>query len=74
MAGEYKATCGCKIHVIRWTSRQKQVSQESCPLHKNASELLKALKVAREHWINQSESITALNYVERTIAKAEGKQ
>ena len=44
MAGEYKAPCGCKIHVIQWTAKRKVVTQESCPLHKAASELLAALK------------------------------
>ena len=44
MAGEYKATCGCKIHVAQWTLKRKVVSQESCPLHKAAKELLDAAK------------------------------
>ncbi len=44
MAGEYKAACGCKIHVLQWTAKRKVVTQESCPLHKNARELLLALK------------------------------
>lgn len=45
MAGEYKAPCGCKIHVAQWTAKRKVVTQESCPLHKNAAALLAALKV-----------------------------
>jgi len=44
MAGEYKAPCGCKIHVAQWTAKRKVVSQESCPLHKNATQLLAAAK------------------------------
>jgi len=48
MAGEYKATCGCKIHVAQWTAKRKVVSQESCPLHKAAPELLAAAKAVWE--------------------------
>jgi len=44
MAGEYKAPCGCKIHVAQWTAKRKVVSQKSCALHKNAAELLAAAK------------------------------
>lgn len=44
MSGEYKAPCGCAIHVAQWTAKRKVVSQKSCPLHKNASELLAAAK------------------------------
>jgi len=47
MAGEYKAACGCRIHVAQWTAKRKVVSQESCPLHKAAPDLLKALKRIR---------------------------
>lgn len=47
MAGEYKAPCGCKIHVAQWTARRKVVTQESCPLHKAAPALLAALKRIR---------------------------
>ena len=42
MAGEYKAPCGCKIHVIQWTAKRKVVTQESCSLHKAAPKLLAA--------------------------------
>jgi hypothetical protein len=48
MADEYKAQCGCKIHVAQWTAKRKVVTQESCPLHKAARELLRVLKVALE--------------------------
>ena len=42
MAGEYRSSCGCKIHVAQWTAKRKIVSQESCAIHKNARELLRA--------------------------------
>lgn len=41
---EYKSSCGCAIHVAQWTAKRKVVTQKSCPLHKNAPELLSALK------------------------------
>jgi hypothetical protein len=44
MSGEYKAACGCEIHVTQWTAKRKVVSQKSCALHEAAPELLKALK------------------------------
>jgi len=70
MAGEYMSTCGCKIHVIQWTSRRKVVTQQSCPLHKNAQELLESLKgllcVADRRTIE-------FDAARKAIAKAEGK-
>jgi hypothetical protein len=42
LAGDYKAPCGCEIHVIRWSSSRNVVSQKSCALHKAAPELLQA--------------------------------
>ena len=48
MAGEYKSACGCKIHVAQWTAKRKVVTQESCPLHKAAPDLLAALVEVRD--------------------------
>ncbi len=50
MAGEYVSKCGCKIHVIQWSTKRKIVSQETCPLHKSAPDglALAEMVIARE--------------------------
>ena len=78
MAGEYKATCGCKIHVAQWTAKRKVVTQESCPLHKNAAQLLAALKGLYPHIHDSAmagESVFERAWLaaEAAIAKAEGR-
>lgn len=50
MSGEYKATCGCAIHVAQWTAKRKVVTQKSCPLHLAAKELLEAAKLTALHF------------------------
>lgn len=90
MAGEYKAPCGCKIHVIQWTAKRKVVTQKSCSLHKAAPDLLEALKAAQfgfNHcrcalcggWNMGPNGETDLVHtkdciIARAINKAEGKQ
>lgn len=82
MAGEYKAPCGCKIHVIQWTAKRKVVTQESCSLHKAALELLKAAKLAALHfrrsWVSGNflgdDEHEAWNALSNAIDKAEDKE
>lgn len=79
MSGEYKSSCGCRIHVIQWTSKHKVVTQESCPLHKHAKELLDALRKCR-YRLGQlagpkdDDANRAVLTADTTIAKAEGRQ
>lgn len=41
---DFKAPCGCEIHIIKWSSQRDIASVKSCPLHKAAPELLAALE------------------------------
>lgn len=70
MSGEYKSACGCKIHVAQWTAKRKVVTQESCPLHKAAPELLEALKTI-ESCLSPDDNDHAAQKVRAAIAKAE---
>jgi hypothetical protein len=75
MSGEYKATCGCEIHVAQWTSKRKVVTQKSCPLHLAAPDLLAACKLVlpeiEQNWrTSDSEELAALK---SAIAKAQGE-
>jgi hypothetical protein len=76
MGGEYKATCGCAIHVAQWTAKRKIVTQKSCPMHLAAKDMLAALK-AWEHWYSgDSSEFNRDNAREdglKAIAKAEGE-
>lgn len=78
MSGEYKTACGCKIHVTQWTSKQKLVSQESCPLHKNAAVLLAALKALMpkgEAWRDGTmDHMPGIKQARLAIALAEPRQ
>lgn len=71
MAGEYKAACGCKIHVAQWTAKRKVVTQESCPLHKAAPKLLAACKAIRDGLAHDPTGPMIL--VRAAIAEAEGQ-
>ncbi len=35
---EYKCPCGCTLHVIKWTSKRRVITQKSCPMHLSAPE------------------------------------
>ena len=72
MAGEYKATCGCKIHVMQWSTKRKIVTQESCPLHKAAPDLLEALQNAKA-MLRPETPRELWEEIETAIAKAEGQ-
>jgi hypothetical protein len=76
MAGEYKAACGCKIHVAQWTAKRKVVTQESCSLHKAAADLLAGCKaLLPEGWDNGvMDHIPGVQIARLAIAKAEGKE
>lgn len=42
---EFKAQCGCAIHVVQWTSKRKFASVKYCPTHKGLNtELLQACR------------------------------
>jgi hypothetical protein len=79
MAGEYTADCGCKIHVIQWTSKRKVVTQESCPLHKHAKEVLEVLKeLSAGMWAGEGSSLpcvlgSQVAKARAAISKSEGK-
>jgi len=74
MAGEYKAPCGCKIHVAQWTTKRKIVTQQSCSLHKAASDMLYALKVLLpKGWdTGTMDHIPGVRLARLAIAKATG--
>lgn len=40
----FKSSCGCEIHVIKWSAKANSVTVKSCPLHKAAPALLEAAK------------------------------
>ena len=42
----FKTSCGCEIHVIKWSTKANSVTMQSCSLHKAASNLLTAAKHA----------------------------
>jgi hypothetical protein len=64
MSGEYKSTCGCKIHVAR-----KVVSQKSCAVHKNASDLLRAAEaILPDLWEENFEHEQETDYERRVVA------
>jgi hypothetical protein len=69
MAGEYKAPCGCKIHVAQWTAKRKVVSQESCAVHKHARELLRAAEaILPDLWEENFEREQETDYERRVVA------
>jgi len=83
MSGEYKSDCGCKIHVIKWSTKTKMVSVKHCPMHKAAPDLLEACKQSlveindacnKDEAINQSGSVgNAVRILQAAISKAEGR-
>jgi len=76
MAGEYKAPCGCKIHVAQWTAKRKVVTQESCPIHKAAPDMLKALKaLLPKGWdTGTMDHMPGVKLAREAIAKATGQE
>ena len=77
---EFEAPCGCEIHVAQWTSKRKIASVKNCPLHKSASELLKACKAALivcsyadDGRIVSPETEEAERLLKSAIGKAEGR-
>lgn len=68
MSDEYKSTCGCKIHVAQWTAKRKVVSQESCAVHKNAIELLRAAEaILPDLWEENLEREQETDYERRVV-------
>ena len=77
MSGDYKADCGCVIHFIQWTSKRKVATQKSCPLHKNAKELLDICNKIRSAAMNLNHLCNVpsdlYDPLVAAINKAEGK-
>ena len=69
MAGEYKSACGCKIYVTQWSAKRKVVTQESCAIHKNARELLRAAEaILPDVWEENLEQEQESDYERRIVA------
>lgn len=77
----FKSTCGCEIHVIKWSSKANSVTVQMCPVHKFATYLLDSLKILYEETadyirINNLGDIhhnRSMQYARDMIAKAEGR-
>lgn len=76
MGGEYKATCGCAIHVIQWSTKRKVVTQKSCTLHLAAADLLAACKaLLPQGWDDGvMDHMPGVKMARLAIAKAEGRE
>lgn len=69
MSGEYISPCGCKIHVAQWTAKRKVVSQDSCAIHKNAKDLLRAAEaILPDLWEENLEHDQETDYERRIVA------
>jgi hypothetical protein len=75
MGSNYKAPCGCEIHVIKWSSKRKVVSQKSCALHLAAADLLTACKALLPSGWDDGvmDHMPGVKIARLAIAKAEGK-
>ena len=40
----FKSSCGCEIHVIKWSAKANSVTTKFCPVHLAAPDLLEACK------------------------------
>lgn len=73
----YKANCGCEIHIVKWNYKTEVASVKHCPLHKAAGDLLEACKAifdSFQHFHTSDEpKITAFQKLTEAIVKAEGR-
>jgi hypothetical protein len=74
MSNEYKAPCGCVIHVIQWYTKRKVVSTKWCALHSSAKDLLSACKTLLPEGWNDGvmDHMPGVKKARLAIAKAEG--
>jgi hypothetical protein len=66
---EFKAPCGCQIHVAQWTSKRKVASVKYCSLHGASKDLLDMLKEVVPYLDEDHEMF---DRVDSLIAKVEG--
>lgn len=71
---DFKAHCGCTIHVVQWTSKRKIASVKHCSLHGAAKELLEVAKNLRSSVISECGDCGDCGACKarEVIAKAEG--
>ena len=74
MSNQYKAPCGCVIHLIQWSTKRKLVSTKWCTLHGSAKDLLSACKeLLPEGWDDGAmDHMPGVKKARLAIAKAEG--
>ena len=76
----FKSTCGCEIHVIKWSAKAESVTVQSCSLHKAAPDLLSASKeimAVIDPWVSERSSVQMIEAHANMIAaikSAEGCQ